>query len=443
MRFLRLALLICVVAVATLAFTSAASARKAPCLGGFKGSKCLVWNAKVIAVDDGDTITARVAGQGVQKLRLNGIQTMELWNYKPNHRRGYCHALPARNRLEGLVKGSRRRVRLYAQKKNSRSVGEGRSRFRRTVGVRSGGRWIDAGAVLIREGLALWLPNGDEWAWNGPYSKFAQQAQRSRKNLWNPRACGAGPAQSTELAMKVKWDAANVDGKNINGEWVRITNLSSRKLSLRGWWLRDSYLRGTLHGRKKGRGFQFPKSASIAPGRSITVHAGKGRSSRTKFHWGLGDPPFENATQDRIRAGDGAYLFDPDGDVRSFVQWPCRLGSCRDPLADKVEVRATFRGTEYVTIRNKSSSVVDLSEYEVETSPYFYEFPRGTRLQPNTSLVLYIQRGSGGRRGSSIVKNWGFPVGLLGDGNDAVILRNRLGAPVDCHAWGRMKCPKA
>ena len=444
MRRLRLALSVGLAAVAALAFAAPAGARKAPCIGGVKGSKCLVWNAKVTNVDDGDTLTVRVAGQGVQQIRLNGIQTMELFTYKPNNRTGYCHALEARSRLLGLVRGSRGRVKLYAQKKNSRSVGEGRSRFRRTVAVKSRGRWIDAGSVLIREGHGLWLPNADEWAWNGTYSKLAQQAQRSGKRLWNPTACGAGPSQSTRFAMKVKWDAAKVDGQNVNGEWVRIRNTSNRKVSLRGWWLRDSYLRGSLKGRKKGRGFQFPKNASIAPNSAIMVHAGKGRNSRKTFHWGLSDPPFENATADRVRAGDGVYLFDPNGDIRSFVQWPCRLGSCRDALAGKVEVRANARGTEFVTIRNLTSSVLDLSEYEVETSPYFYEFARGTRLQPRGSLRLYIERGSGGGgRGINLVKSWGFSIGLLGDGSDAVILRNRLGAPVDCDAWGSTKCPKA
>src|SRR5688572_17670229 len=151
MRRLRLAILAGLVTVAAMAFAAPANA-KAPCIGGVKGSKCLVWNAKVTNVDDGDTLTVRVAGQGVQQIRLNGVQTMELFTYKPNHRTGYCHALDARSRLLSLVRGSRGRVKLYAQKKNSRSVGEGRSRFRRTVAVRSGGRWIDAGSVLIREG---------------------------------------------------------------------------------------------------------------------------------------------------------------------------------------------------------------------------------------------------------------------------------------------------
>jgi len=435
MRRFRLALSIGLAAVAVLALTAPANA--ASCIGGVKGSKCIVWNGKVTNVDDGDTLTVRVRGQGVQQIRLNGIQTMELFTYKPNHRTGYCHALDARSRLLSLVRGSRGRVKLYAQHKNSRSVGEGRSRFRRTVAVKSRGRWIDAGSVLIREGHGLWLPNGEEWAWNGTYSKLAAQAQRTGKRLWNSRACGAGPSQSSPLRMKLKWDAANNDANNVNGEWVRITNLGTRDVSLRGWWLRDSYLRGKLKGRKKGRGFQFPKGAVVKAGKSITVFAGKGGNGGRKFHWGLGDAPFENATNDKKKVGDGAYLFDPDGDIRAFVQYPCRAGACRDPLAGRVDIRANFRGEEYITVRNTTDQVIDLNEYEIESVPWFFEL-NGVKLQPRQSLILYV--GRGGRRGDAVIKNWGFRVGLLGDRKDAVTLRNPFGAPVVCHSWGGVRC---
>jgi hypothetical protein len=55
--------------------------------------------------------------------------------------------------------------------------------------------------------------------------------------------------------------------------------------------------------------------------------------------------------------------------------------------------------------------------------------------------VLYVGRGPG-RGKKAIVKNWGFSVGLLADRKDAVTLRNPLGAPVACHSWGGVKCPK-
>jgi hypothetical protein len=71
--------------------------------------------------------------------------------------------------------------------------------------------------------------------------------------------------------------------------------------------------------------------------------------------------------------------------------------------------------------------------------PWFYEFEPFTVLQPGQALVLYI--GSGGSQGRAIVKNWGMRP-LLADKKDIVTLRNVLGAPVACHAWGGKKCPR-
>ena len=105
-----------------------------------------------------------------------------------------------------------------------------------------------------------------------------------------------------------------------------------------------------------------------------------------------------------------------------------------------MSIQATYRGTEFVTLTNTSSAPLDLSYYEVESVPWFYEFEPFTVLQPGQQLVLYIQ--NGGPQGRAIVKNWGFNTGLLADKKDVVTLRNVLGAPVACHAWGSKKCPK-
>jgi micrococcal nuclease len=52
---------------------------------------------------------------------------------------------------------------------------------------------------------------------------------------------------------------------------------------------------------------------------------GSGSSSGTQFFWGLADAAFENATDDERALGDGAYLFDPQGDIRAWMTYPCRV----------------------------------------------------------------------------------------------------------------------
>ena len=63
-----------------------------------------VWNAKVVSVNDGDTIHVRLNGQ-VKTVRFSSIQAMEqsVYSPHPSKRRGECHALEATARLEQLI----------------------------------------------------------------------------------------------------------------------------------------------------------------------------------------------------------------------------------------------------------------------------------------------------------------------------------------------------
>jgi endonuclease YncB( thermonuclease family) len=458
---MRLVLPLLAVAVMLTAGASAASAPKAQCVGGWPNAKCLVWDAKVTNVDDGDTLTVRVAGQGVKKIHLNGIQATEIWNYKPNHRTGSCHALEARSRLVRLVKGSRGRVRLYAQHTDSRGAG-GRVRAHRSVAVRQGGKWVDAGAIMIAEGWGLPFPDGKEWAPNKLYGKLAQEAAAKRKNLWNPAGCGRGPSPTAVLTMKLKWNAANNDAKNVNGEWVRITNHTATAVPVGGWWVRDSQFRGPRAGKNKGRGYQLPKNVVIPAAGSIRVHVGRGRNSENEFYFGLNGWIFENVNGKK--GGDGAYLFDPKGNLRAYSMYPCLGGNCTDPLAGKVQVTARYEGAEYewVDIKNTSAAPISLHQYELESVPWFYEFGAGDVVLPGKAITLFIgdqpdrvplrsgtpatttpQPGVPpfGDTQPNGFRTWKGKPALFGDSADVVTLRNPSGAPVTCHAWGGLRCP--
>ena len=52
------------------------------------------------------------------------------------------------------------------------------------------------------------------------------------------------------------------------------------------------------------------------------MHVGRGANSATDLYWGLGETIFENATNDKKKAGDGAYLFDPKGNLRCVRDVP-------------------------------------------------------------------------------------------------------------------------
>ncbi len=406
-----------------------ASAGRGSCVLGQKKPKCFIQDAKVVAVGDGDTFKARIGNsKHLQLVRMTGIQAMELKVYgRRKGRKGECNAVKAADALDKMVRG--KTVRLVSVKRDAITKGS-RGRYRRSVQVKIGGRWLDPALELLRKSLVLWFPNGQEWAWNRQYSQVAAEMAAQGRGIWDPESCGPGPGAGIPLSMKLKWDAHGSDGKAPNEEWARITNLDpTRTLDMHNWWFRDSHLRPRL---------EFPAGAQIPPGRSIKVHAGRGQHDADSFYWGLGEAPWENVVSGARAMGDGGYLFDPKGNVRAFVQYPCRV-NCFEPAAGRVTIQATYRGTEFVTVTNTSSSPVDLSYYEVESVPWFYEFEPFTVLQPGQALVLYI--GSGGPQGRAIVKNWGMKP-LLADKKDIVTLRNPLGAPVACHAWGGKKCPR-
>jgi endonuclease YncB( thermonuclease family) len=437
-------LLACAALIALLA--PAAEAKRGPCIPGQKKPTCRIWTAKVFTVADGDTFNAKIRERGRwstrKDIRLLGVQAMELTDYsRARGRKGECHAVEAAERLEYLLQGpktKRRLVRIASFRKSSKTDGA-RGRLRRGVAYKSGGRWHDAGAVLMREGHAIWDPNAQEWAWNRLYAKLAAQAAREGKRVWDPEACGAGPSPQSALTLKVKWDANGNDGRNVNGEWVRITNTDLvNDISLKGWYLRDAYLRRYEFPKQ----FNFPRGAILPAGQSIQIHVGKGEDTPTDYYWGESDAIFQNVEGGGLKgAGDGAYLYDPDGDLRSWTQYPCQL-TCSDPAKGNVKISAHRTPPESVRLTNTSSTrTLELYEYEVETSPWFYEFGARTVLAPGDSIRILVARKPA--QDTPLIKGWGLDSFVLADKRDVVTLRNPLGTPITCIAWGRgMRCPR-
>ena len=272
----------------------------------------------VRGVYDGDTVEVDVIGDGTStpvNIRLTGIQAMELTHYSTDSTqlRGDCHAVEATKRLRQLINGKKVEIKAYSSSSMSGS------RYRRSVLVYLNGAWRDVSTILIQEGHGLFLSNSTEYGPNHADAVAAQAAAKKGINLWKKDYCGSGPYQSAALRLAVKWDAYGNDYSNVNGEWIRIANDSSYAVPIGGWWVRDSAYRGTL-----AHGYVFPSTAKIPARSSIVVYVGKGTRTSTKFYWGNSEPIFENVTGSPKYIGDGGYLFDPQGDMRAWQQYPCR-----------------------------------------------------------------------------------------------------------------------
>jgi len=417
---------------------ASAPAARGACVAGQPGPSCTVWTGKVVSVNDGDTLDVDVAYDGTSRasrVRITGIQAMEQSAYGARGRQGDCHAVEATQRLEQLVRAGRRVVRLAAEDPESRS----RKRLKRTVAVRIRGRWRDAGSILLREGRALWWPARVESAPNVAYRELGRQAIAFQRGLFDPDGCGLGPSSASPLKLWVNWDADGDDKVNPGGEWVAIKNLDPvNPVALGGWYVRDTGLRR----------YTFPAEAAIAPGATVTLDVGGERNAesptvidtagQTVFQWGLGYPVFANVTNDEDALGDGAYLFDPLGNVRAQMLYPCRIG-CYDPAQGTVAVSADPLGRrESVTLTNLTAGAVDLEGYVLKRPPYSYHLGAGAVLPASGSIRVAVR---GARENdTALVKHWGLARSILRAAGDAVRLSTYTDLTLACTAWGDRSC---
>jgi hypothetical protein len=410
-------------ALLALAVPAAQAATKGRCVLGEKtNARCFIWRGKAIHVDDGDTMDVDIAGDGTRRtvaVRVTGINATELTRYSsyPRRRRGTCHSREATALMERMVKRSRRRVLLVAKHPSSRS---GR-RIRRSVRVRAGGRWHDAATTMLREGQALWLPNKREDAWNRQYGRLAQEAAADGTGLYDTDYCGRGPAESSRLRLRVTWDANGDDRENVNGEWVEVANDGPRAVNLSRWTVRQSDLRR----------FRLPRGTRVGVGERVRVHLGRGRDGGNHFYWGHSRPVFD-------QKGDGAYLFDPQGDLRAWMIYPCRVG-CTDPLRGALRLEAhPDERTEYVTVENTSRATANLGTYTLDFPFHHYEFGPGAVVQPGETLRVDAQGDPS--NDTRLHKHAGFEGLLMPNRGGTVRVRSYRDVVVACDAWGGVSC---
>jgi endonuclease YncB( thermonuclease family) len=407
---------------------AAAQARTGTCLAPDVQALCTVWTGKVTTIGDGDTVYVNVEGDGISSsvsVRITGINAAELSVYgSATRRRGECHAVEATARIEQLIGRSKGRVRLAALDPESHS----RNRLRRAVAVKIRGRWKDVGRILVKEGHALWLPSRAEYVWNRGYSLLAARAAAEGRGLWATNYCGPGPSETSPLQIWANWDADGTDSDFVNGEWIKIPNHDPvHEVPLGGWWVRDSQLRR----------FTFPSWATIAPGDTITVYVGDGPDTWTEFFWGMRQPVFENASDGEDAMGDGVYLFDPEGDLRTWMLYPCRV-NCAEPNVGALQITAKPSGREHIDIRNVGAQAIDLSTYRLAAPPYGYGFPRDTVLQPGQEIRVLT---TGDPEEDTVnVKRWGETGPILRNPGDTVRVTSYTGIQLACYAWGDRSC---
>ncbi len=415
-------------ALITVLAAGAATSLVATAPGSAASPTITAWTGTVTHVADGDTIDVDVDGDGTStpiRVRFSAINAPELTNYSsdPAKWTGECKGVEAAKRTLGLITAAGKRVRLTAQDPNSMSG----SRYHRWVAVPDGaGGWRDVGAVLVSEGLAAAMPLKGEWAHNLTYLTAGQKAAQAGLGNFDTDACGFGPNQDAKLQLVVNYDADGTDDANINGEWIRIRNRGTTAVPLGGWYVKEA----------SPTRFHFPAGASVAAGSYVTVYMGSGTNTATQFYWGLPNTIFQNADP-AISGGDGAFLHDPHGDARAWMQYPCVV-SCVDPLRGKVSLHAQYSGTEYVDLKNTSTGTIYLVNHVLDNPPYVYPFKPGTKLYAGETMRIYVMGSPSGD--TRLVKYWGKTSNILNNDGDKVLLRTYDTQRTVCTAWGVVAC---
>ena len=222
-------------------------------------------------------------------------------------------------------------------------------------------------------------------------------------------------------------NAELVERHNIGDEWVKIQNVSATQtMPLGGWWIRDSFKRRLT----------FKPGTEIGPGETLTVYTGHGTDTRTTAYWNLDVPMFQNPG-DRHDLGDGAYLFDPHGDLRMGAQYPC-LVSCSDPLEGAVQLAVQPRGLEYLLVRNTSAKTIDLYGYQLLKAGDQFLFPPGSTLGPGEAMRINALGSP--KNDTRLVGYWGSGHAMFNDWGGWLRLENFTGMTLTCDAWGSGSC---
>lgn len=110
------------------------------------------------------------------------------------------------------------------------------------------------------------------------------------------------PAQAASGSVHIERIYYNSPGSpdgggnsSLNGEWVRIRNDRNVRVSLKGWTIRDS----------AGHTYTFG-AYTLTPGKSVTVHTGRGDNTARHRYWGRSAYVWNNdADRATLRRGNG------------------------------------------------------------------------------------------------------------------------------------------
>lgn len=132
-----------------------------------------------------------------------------------------------------------------------------------------------------------------------------QTAKHTCQGLWSDLCMPV--SQSCIKITNLHYDVLGDDSKNLNGEWVEITNSCPNTIDLSGWLLKDSSAKNAY----------IFNAISLESGAHILLHSGCGSNTLTDLYWQC--TPGSKAIWNN--SGDEAMLFDTHGKLLSVYKY--------------------------------------------------------------------------------------------------------------------------
>lgn len=237
-----------------------------------------VWRSTLVV--DGDTLD--VAGpRGEFTVRVIGINAPES---------GECFAQEATDALAALV--TNQDLVLVADRSD-------RDQFERSLRYVETAAGVDVGAALVADGFAIARRYPPDVARADAYADLQRDAQQAERGLWAPDACGPDALDGVEIVIDVNADAPGDDGVNLNGEWVRFTNVGDEVVDLDGWEVADE---------SASHRYRF-SDLRLEPGTGVTLFSGCGSDDASSRFWCTSGSAVWN------NDGDTVFLRDGQGNI--------------------------------------------------------------------------------------------------------------------------------
>ncbi len=261
-------------------------------------------NATVTRVVDGDTIEVELADGTVEKVRLIGVDTPEIYSENTPAEYGVPDTQAGRDCLRRYGERATEFATDRLTGKQVRIVPDPNLDERGYYGRLLAYVYVDGVSFnrdLVERGYARVFES--DFTERADYEAAAAAAREADRNLWECATdTDAGTTQATVSASgivlaTVNADADGPDGENLNDEYVVLENVGDDPVSLSGWTIRD----------EANHSHTF-EDLTLDPGDRVTLHTGTGTDTETDRYWGSSTPIWNNG-------GDTVTLVDDSGTV--------------------------------------------------------------------------------------------------------------------------------